>query len=62
MGSFTGTGDEPLFYPGGNVAEWVIAKDGSGKPLGGSADRPVDAKSTGAPRPDYIGFRVVLER
>ena len=61
VGSHAGSGDDPLFDAGGNAAEWVVAKDGSGKAAGGSADRPCDPKSTGKPRPDYIGFRVVRE-
>ena len=62
-GSFEGDdeGEEPIFDLGGNVAEWVVAADGSGKVLGGSADRPADKKCNIAPRPDYIGFRVVAE-
>lgn len=37
-----------------------MAKDGSGKIMGGSADTPADAK-LGERRPslDYVGFRVV---
>ncbi len=62
VGSMPGSGDDPAFDLGGNAAEWVVAKDGSGKVLGGSADRPVDPKSESKPRPDYVGFRVVLER
>jgi formylglycine-generating enzyme required for sulfatase activity len=61
VGSYAGTGDDPLYDLGGNAAEWVVAKDGTGKALGGSADQPVDAKSKTAPRPAYIGFRVVRE-
>lgn len=60
-GSFAGQGEDPLFDLGGNAAEWVVTKDGKGKALGGSADRPADAKSAGAPRPDYTGFRVVKQ-
>jgi formylglycine-generating enzyme required for sulfatase activity len=59
VGSFAGTGDDPLFDLGGNAAEWVVTKDGKGKALGGSADRPADAKSQSPPTPAYIGFRVV---
>lgn len=59
VGSYAGSGDDPIYDLGGNAAEWVVAKDGKGKTLGGSADRPADAKSTSAPRPDYTGFRVV---
>lgn len=61
VGSFAGSGDDPVFDLGGNAAEWVVGKDGGGKVLGGSADRPADTKSTLQARPDYIGFRVVAE-
>lgn len=61
VGSFKGVGEEELVFDlGGNVAEWVIGKDGSAKTLGGSADRPADAKAV--PRPAdllYTGFRVL---
>jgi dipeptidyl aminopeptidase/acylaminoacyl peptidase len=60
-GSFAGTGDDAIYDLGGNVAEWVVAKDGTGKALGGSADRPADAKAKLDPRPAYIGFRIVRE-
>ena len=62
-GSFSGAGgegEEPLFDLGGNVAEWVWSKDGSGKTLGSSADRPADSKAK--PQPAglaYTGFRVL---
>jgi hypothetical protein len=59
VGTFTGTGDDPAYDLGGNAAEWVVTKDGKGKTMGGSADRPADGKSTAAARPDYTGFRVV---
>jgi dipeptidyl aminopeptidase/acylaminoacyl peptidase len=61
VGSFKGRGDERLVFDlGGNVAEWAIDKGGSGKPLGGSADRPADPKThQSAPAPAYIGLRVV---
>ncbi len=61
VGSFAGSGEDAVFDLGGNAAEWVVTKDGKGKALGGSADRPVDAKSQAPPRPDYTGFRVVKE-
>lgn len=61
VGSNPGKGDDPVYDLGGNVAEWVVTKDGHGKVLGGSADRPVDPKAQGQPRPEYIGFRVVRE-
>jgi hypothetical protein len=63
VGSFASEGDEGeelVFDRGGNVAEWVIVADGSGKTLGGSADRPADGKAQyRAADPDYTGFRVV---
>ncbi|MCS7044068.1 MAG: prolyl oligopeptidase family serine peptidase [Bryobacteraceae bacterium] len=62
VGSFAGSGDDPLFDLGGNAAEWVVGKDGKGKVLGGSADQPADQKAPVTSRPDYIGFRVVLEK
>jgi hypothetical protein len=63
VGSFSGQGDENevlIFDLGGNVAEWAIAADGSGKTLGGSADRPSDSKARYRPADgDYTGFRVI---
>jgi dipeptidyl aminopeptidase/acylaminoacyl peptidase len=63
VGSFAAEGDESeelVFDLGGNVAEWVVASDGSGKTLGGSADRAADAKARYQPAdPAYTGFRVV---
>lgn len=61
VGSYTGSGEDPLFDLGGNVAEWVAKKDGSAVALGGSADRPADTKSTAAARASYIGFRVIRD-
>ncbi len=62
-GSFAGAGkddEELVFDLGGNAAEWVTAKDGSGKTVGGSADRPADLKArAGAASPACTGFRVV---
>ena len=59
VGSFAGNGEDPVFDLGGNAAEWVVAKDGTGKVLGGSAEQPGDPKFVGVARPDYTGFRVV---
>jgi len=63
VGNFVPAGDEGeelVFDLGGNVAEWVIAAEGSGKTLGGSADRPADDKAPyHAADPAYTGFRVV---
>jgi dipeptidyl aminopeptidase/acylaminoacyl peptidase len=63
VGSFPGVGEEGeerVYDLGGNVAEWVMTRDGKGKAIGGSADCPADAKSGCEPQPEYIGFRVVL--
>lgn len=57
VGSFPGAGDDPVYDLGGNVAEWVVTKDGQGKALGGSADRPADVLETQSARPAYIGLR-----
>ncbi|MGH9775361.1 MAG: S9 family peptidase [Candidatus Acidiferrales bacterium] len=64
VGSFPGASDEGgelVFDLGGNVAEWVVAKAGTAKALGGSADRPADSKARdrGAD-PPYTGFRIVF--
>jgi len=65
VGSFKGRGseDEELVYDlGGNVAEWAVAGDGSGKALGGSADRPAHPKAgSKSPAPECVGFRLVKE-
>ena len=61
VGSFKGAGsDELVFDLGGNVAEWIVTKDGAGRAAGGSADTPADAKlRTRKPAPEYTGLRVV---
>jgi dipeptidyl aminopeptidase/acylaminoacyl peptidase len=62
VGSFRGQGkedEEPIYDLGGNVAEWVLTRDSKGKVIGGSADCPADPKSSCAPAPEYVGFRVV---
>ena len=63
VGSFPGAGkdeEELVFDLGGNVAEWARSKDGSGRLLGGSADRAADSKAQRpAAGPAYQGFRVV---
>jgi len=62
VGSFHGQGkddEEPIYDLGGNVAEWVLTRDGKGKIIGGSADCPADVKANCTAAPEYVGFRVV---
>jgi formylglycine-generating enzyme required for sulfatase activity len=62
VGSFAGKGkddEEPIYDLGGNVAEWVLTRDGKGKVTGGSADCPADARANCTAAPEYVGFRVV---
>ncbi|MGA8036786.1 MAG: prolyl oligopeptidase family serine peptidase [Candidatus Acidiferrales bacterium] len=63
VGSFSGegeAGEELVFDLGGNVAEWVVAPNGGGKTMGGSADRPADPAAAEEPtEAAYTGFRVV---
>jgi len=62
VGSFAGKGnddEESIYDLGGNVAEWVLTRDGKGKVIGGSADCPADPKANCTAAPEYIGFRVV---
>lgn len=61
VGSFKGTGDNPVFDLGGNAAEWVEIEAGKGKACGGSAERSSDTKAEIQPQSQYIGFRVVKE-
>jgi dipeptidyl aminopeptidase/acylaminoacyl peptidase len=61
VGSFKGVGsDELVFDLGGNVSEWIVAKDGTGHLFGASADTTADAKLAGRyPAAEYVGFRIV---
>ncbi|HZY83952.1 MAG TPA: prolyl oligopeptidase family serine peptidase, partial [Gemmataceae bacterium] len=62
VGAGRAAGDAAVFDLGGNVAEWVTAKDGKGELRGGSADRPADARRRRADAAlEYRGFRVVRE-
>jgi len=62
VGSFRPIGHEDIYDLGGNVSEWCITKNGSGKVMGGCAIMPKDGKSEFKTPPlRYIGFRVVLE-
>src|SRR5262249_48672631 len=64
VGSFHAAGDDgDVFDLGGNAAEWVEKKDGTGELRGGSADAPADVKLRVNPAAhDYRGFRVVKEK
>jgi len=64
VGSFHGVGEEDMVFDlGGNVAEWVMAKDGKGTLQGGSADQPADSKwGDNRAALEYQGFRVVREK
>jgi len=61
VGGGKGAGEDgQVFDLGGNVAEWVVTKDGKGRPAGGSADTPADARlAARRPAPEYVGFRVI---
>ncbi len=59
-GSLAGAGDPAVFDLDGNAAEWAVAADGSGVPVGPSADRSTDERSTARPAPEYVGLRVVV--
>ena len=63
VGSFAGQGEEGeelIFDVGGNVAEWALAKDGTGRAMGGSADRASDPKAQyRAASAAYTGFRLI---
>jgi dipeptidyl aminopeptidase/acylaminoacyl peptidase len=63
VGRGRGTGKPDMVYDlGGNVAEWVCGKDGTGLLRGGSADMPADTRgSTLQAGIAYRGFRVVQE-
>jgi dipeptidyl aminopeptidase/acylaminoacyl peptidase len=66
VGSFQPDGsaeEELIFDLGGNVAEWVLNPDGSGRLAGGCAVQPADAKAQ-AHRVEspYTGFRVLRGR
>ncbi|MEW6131337.1 MAG: prolyl oligopeptidase family serine peptidase [Acidobacteriota bacterium] len=59
VGSFKGAGENLVFDLGGNVAEWVIAKDGKGVVMGASADTAADVKQRNRKAAaEYTGFRV----
>jgi len=62
VGSFRGKGEgAPVFDLGGNVAEWVVAGDGTGELRGGCAACPVETKEAKPVVPEgYRGFRVML--
>src|SRR2546426_5892981 len=56
VGSFAGRGDAELVFDlGGKAAEWAVGANGQGILLGGSADRPADAKA--GPQEAATGYR-----
>jgi dipeptidyl aminopeptidase/acylaminoacyl peptidase len=61
VGSFNPIGkEEKIFDLGGNVAEWMITKDGLGVVNHRCAELPADLKSKkGLPSSLYIGFRII---
>jgi dipeptidyl aminopeptidase/acylaminoacyl peptidase len=61
VGGGKGAGpDGQVFDLGGNVAEWVVGRDGMGRTAGGSADTLADARLRARrPGPEYVGFRVI---
>lgn len=62
VGSSAGTGSDPVFDLGGNVAEWIKLSDGRGRLEGGSADQPKDSLSRESrAKREYAGFRVIKE-
>lgn len=60
VGSLPGCGDDAVFDLDGNVAEWVVAADGSALARGPSADRPAAAAPPTAPPPQLVGLRLVV--
>jgi dipeptidyl aminopeptidase/acylaminoacyl peptidase len=63
VGRFKGAGKEEMVFDlAGNAAEWVVGPRGKGKPMGGCAACPADAKVLDRAAPaDYIGFRVIKD-
>jgi dipeptidyl aminopeptidase/acylaminoacyl peptidase len=62
VGSLAGSGkdgEELVFDLGGNAAEWAATKDGRGKAIGGSADRPADPKARTEAAAECTGFRII---
>lgn len=53
---------KPVFDLDGNAAEWAVADDGTGRPIGPSADRSTDPRGDGGePGAEYVGLRVVVD-
>lgn len=64
VGSFPGFGEPAVFDLDGNAAEWAVEGEGerfTGVPVGPSADRTTDPRSTAEPGPAYTGLRVIRE-
>lgn len=65
VGSLPGTGEPSVFDLDGNAAEWAVDEEGSGEPVGPSADRADDPRGEPAggaeePAPEYVGLRLVV--
>lgn len=63
VGSFAGAGDAELVFDlGGNVSEWILLRDQTGRLAGGSADQPKQPTSC-EPKAglNYTGLRVVRD-
>jgi dipeptidyl aminopeptidase/acylaminoacyl peptidase len=62
-GSFPPAGESGIWDLAGNVAEWTVTEDNSGKVLGLSALNPRDKRCKYTPPPlRYTGFRVVEDK
>lgn len=59
VGSWPGSGEDPVFDLDGNVAEWALQTDGNAVPVGPSADRPAAASAPLTPPTRLVGVRVV---
>lgn len=63
VGTFRPVGAGRIYDLGGNVAEWVVQSDGTGKIMGLSSVSPRDERvQYERPPARYVGFRVCRER
>lgn len=61
VGSFPGTGSNPVFDLNGNAAEWAIDEQENVVPIGPSAIRPADELGFNPPPITYCGIRLIKE-